>query len=151
MVVLAKKIPGAIGEAYESRRKLNAMVDQIEWETSRRCDNDGAGRIPALFVTLTAAVYKWERLSRLIRRWAGLPEIVDGETAMGQKSRFSREADEYPAIVEWYFPLKLEMMLRLCYRNLEYRAGLFPTPSTAGGHFATFEWGAGGMTHLHAL
>ena len=34
---------------------------------------------------------------------------------------------------------------------LEYRAGRAPSPSTAGDYFATFEWGAGGMTHLHAL
>ena len=56
------------------------MVGQIEWETSRKGDNDGAGRIPALFVTFADAIYKWGRLNRLIRRWAGLPGIIDGAT-----------------------------------------------------------------------
>ena len=46
------------GGACEGREKLNAMADQIEWETSRRGDNDESGRIPAIFLTFTAAIYK---------------------------------------------------------------------------------------------
>ena len=50
MVVLAENTPRTVAEAYEGGEKPNATVDQIEWETSRRGDNDGVGRIPALFV-----------------------------------------------------------------------------------------------------
>ena len=73
------------------------MVGQIEWGMSRRGDSDGAGRIPALFVTLAAAVYKWGRLNRLIRRWVGLPEIVEGETPQGQNARFFRGGKRTPS------------------------------------------------------
>ena len=57
MIVLTGSVPGATGEACDGRKKLNATVDQIEWETSRRGDNDGSGRAPAIFLTSTAAIY----------------------------------------------------------------------------------------------
>ena len=88
MVALAKNTPGTIGDAYLGRKKLNAMAGQIEWETSRRGDNDGVGRIHALFSTFAAAIYKCDRLNRLIRRWADLPVILNGETQQGRKSMF---------------------------------------------------------------
>ena len=88
MVVLTKNIPCTVAEAYEGGEKPNATVDQIEWETSRRGDNDGVGRIPALFVTFEAAIYKWERLNRLIRRRVGLAATVEGGTQHEGESLF---------------------------------------------------------------
>ena len=85
MIAYTTEIPGTLGESTQARQRLEAMVDQIEWETSRRGENEGVGRIHALFMTLTAAVYKWERLNRIIRRWKGLPETADGESEEEKK------------------------------------------------------------------
>ena len=65
---------GVIARNYrgecEGGKNLNALAYQIEWGTGRRGDNDGAGRIHALFATVAAEIYKWERIGRLIRSWA---------------------------------------------------------------------------------
>ena len=83
------------------RNDLEAFVNQKEWETSQAGDNDGKGRIPAAFLTFTTAIYKWERLNRLIRRFRGLPETVPGETIAAKKERMFQDAVNYPAIVAW--------------------------------------------------
>ena len=108
------------------------------------------GRIPALFMTLTAAIYKWERLNRVIRRWLGLPETVDEESAEERRRRYFAEANMYPEIVEWYVNLKLEMVLRLAKQLIARRRGAGPD-SSPGDHFCAWEWGSGGMTHLHCV
>ena len=69
MIAYTSEIPGTLGEATHARQRLETTADQIERETSRMGDNEGAGGIHSLFVTLAAPVYKWERLNRLIRRW----------------------------------------------------------------------------------
>ena len=42
------------------------MVHQIEAETADMGMNDGAGRIPSGFCTLTCAVYKWAQLHETV-------------------------------------------------------------------------------------
>ena len=150
MVILAKNIPGAIGEAYDGRRKLNAMVDQIEWETSRR------GQRRRRSYTCSIRNFRRGRLQvgsdEPLNTKAGWPAInCRRRGPEGEKSMFPMEENEYPAIVDRYVSLKLEMVIRICYRALECRACHLSTPSTTGDNFATFEWSAGGMTHLHAL
>ena len=44
------------------RQKLEGMVNQIEAETADQGENNGQGRIPGGFCTLTCPVYKWEQL-----------------------------------------------------------------------------------------
>ena len=153
MILPTGSVPGTIGDAFEGRKKLNAMVDQIEWETSRRGDNDGPGRIRAIFLTFTAAIYKWARLNRLIRRWADLPETVPGETPRDRKSMFPREENEYPApaIAERYVSLKLEMMIQLCNKVLAVRGLTSSADVRVDDRLATFAWGSGGITHTHCL
>ena len=59
------------------------------------------------------------------------------------------EAIDHPTIVEWYCALKLGLMLHRSRRVLD---SVHPN---AGGdkddYWATFEWGAGGITHLHIV
>ena len=113
MAILAKSTAAAIGDSYEGREKLNAMAVWVEWETSRRGDNDGVGRIPALFATFAEAICKRGRSNRLIRRrWGDLPEIVNGATQQERVTRFFSEANEYRAIVDRHVSLKLEKMIR---------------------------------------
>ena len=57
MVTIMHAVPGTLGERLAMRNKLEAMVDTIEWETQTRGENEGRGRLPALFVTFTAAIY----------------------------------------------------------------------------------------------
>ena len=78
MVAFASKIPSTIGGSTRARSDIECMVDQIELETSRRGDNDGMGRTPSPFVTITAPVFKWGMLNRPIRRWIGAAETIDG-------------------------------------------------------------------------
>ena len=148
MVTFCGDIPATLGESLKSRQQVDRMVDQIEWETARRGGNEGLGRIPALFVTFTAAIYKWERLNRLIRRWRGLPERAEGEIPTERRKRFFAEANAHPEIVEWYVALKLELVLRLSKKLLSSR-GISPVGRDLGDDFCAVEWGAGGITHLH--
>ena len=138
-------------DAFDGRKKLNATADQIEWATSRRGDNDGAGGIHTLFSTSPDAIYKRARLNRLIRGRPDLPEIAQDEKLQGRKSRFPREANEYPAIVERRAPLNLEMMIRLCYMVLAGRGLPSGADVSVDNHFAKREWGAGGITRLRCL
>ena len=50
-------------------------------------------------MTITAPVYKWERLNRPIRRWIGAAETIDGETVGDRMRRFFGEANACPEIV----------------------------------------------------
>ena len=43
------------------RQKLEGMVNQIEAETADQGENNGQGRIPGGFCTLTCPVHKWEQ------------------------------------------------------------------------------------------
>ena len=131
--------------------KLNAIFEQIERETSRRGGNEGAGRIPAVVGAISASVYKWDRMNRLIRSWAGLPETVDGEALRGRKNRCFREENEYPAIVDRFASLKIEMMMRARYRVLGARVWSPDAPDSVEDHYPTFEWGSGGMALLRSL
>jgi len=60
-----------------------------------------------------------------------------------------QEAIDNPAIVQWYCSLKLELMLHLARRVLDA-----VRPDGGGDkddYWACFEWGAGGITHLHVI
>ena len=142
MIAFASKIPSTLGESTRARSDIECMANQIEWETSRRGDNDGMGRIPALFMTLTAPVYKWEMLNRLIRRWIGAAETIDRETADERRRRFFADANAYPEIVERYVTLKIEMVLMLAREII---------PASVDNSFIAWEWGAGGVTRLHSV
>ena len=69
---------------------------------------------------------------------------MPGETAAEAKERIFEEAVRYLAIAELYAALKLEPMLHLA------RAVLIGARAMDD-HFATFEWGSGGIVHLHIV
>ena len=96
MIGVTQDVPGALGERLSMRSDVEAMVGQVEWETAVRGDCEGRGRVPALFFTLTAPVYKWERLNRLIRRSTGSGKtppgrrLLRGATASSEMRRATR-------------------------------------------------------------
>ena len=145
-------IKGTLAERLQMRGDLSAFTDQLEWETAVKGDNDGRGRLPAALITFTSAIYHWERLNRLIRRFYGQPEVVSGETEAETRERMFKDAVEHPHLVEWYVSLKLELMLHLARRILRttgQRAS--PDDPDLDEFWATYEWSAGGTTHLHIL
>ena len=87
----------------------------------------------------------------MIRRQADILETAQGETMQGRQSRFFREENEYPAIVERHVSIKLEMMIRLCYNVLAGRGMTRSAEVSVDDHFATSEWGASEVTQLRCL
>ena len=62
MSTATSRLPGSVGERRKMRQELEAMVHQVEAETTDAGGNVGAERIPAGFCTLTCPVYKWSQL-----------------------------------------------------------------------------------------
>ena len=53
MGTASANIPGSVGERRKMRLEVESMVDQKETETADFGENDGTGRLPAGFCTLT--------------------------------------------------------------------------------------------------
>ena len=138
--------PSAIGESYLASLELGRMTDQLEWETSLRGDNEGIGRIPALFMTLAEPSYKWKRLNRLIRKWRGESDTVPGKPAEEKKTDSPLEANSAPAIAERCAALKPGLFLMID-RKIRGNSGY----GSVEDDYSTSEWGDGGMTHLHIV
>ena len=129
MSSITNMIPGSIGERRKMRQELEAMVHQVEAETSDLGMNGGAGRIPAGFCTLTCAVYKWAQLHdtalkaypsgssddptyrEYYTQWQALPPGSAREAAL--KQMFFELAVREPGLVGWYCAVKLEMAVAL--------------------------------------
>ena len=116
IIALEGNIPGTMGESMVARQNLERMAAHVEWEAAQRGENEGLGRIPALFATLTSPVYKWGSTNRFIRGFAGLPGKIVGEGAKEGRQRFFEEANLYPAVAEWYVCLELKIALLLFFR-----------------------------------
>lgn len=70
MVLHCGSLPGTLGQKMMERGQLQALIDQLEWETSRRGDNNGQGRLPAAMITFTAAIYHWVTLNRFFHSYS---------------------------------------------------------------------------------
>ena len=119
MATATQSVPGSIGERRRMRAELEAMVEQKEDETAELGENGGKGRLPAVFTTLTASVYKWEQLHRLMlnscppaarEQWDAWRKVGDvAERERARKEVYYKLAVKNPAMVAWYCALKLEM------------------------------------------
>ena len=79
------------------------------------------------------------------------PETVDGESPWNRKSRFFREADEYPGLLERYVSPKLVTTIRLFYNVIATRGLTSGADIGVGGHFGAFEWEDGTVTRIQFL
>ena len=193
MSTVSSNLRGSIGERRKMRQELESMVDQKETETADNDENDGAGRLPAGFCTLTCPVYKWAQLhTTLLKSYSTHDKArMDAERcetgdAAKQKECFYKLAVANPGAVSWYCGLKLEMAVALTKALLsrqlqrqevpgyhlakeELRRELeeqlkekmsvdltvedIPDLSDDSGvvddYWASFEWSAGGMVHVH--
>ena len=96
-------------------------------------------------MTPTAPVYKCERLNRLIRKWHAESETAPWRIARGGENDSPLESNDAPEIVERCAALKLELVLMLSRKILGYSGY-----GSVEDDYGAFEWGAGGMTHLHS-
>ena len=101
------------------------------------------GCIPAHFTTLTTAIYHWADLAAVLEEYercttahrhgrSDPPE--PGESALPANKR---RVLQYSGVVAWYCALKLELYASYV---LAY-----------GDIFGVYEWGAGGIVHMHLL
>lgn len=118
MATATQTVPGSIGERRRMRAELESMVEQKEDETAELGENGGKGRLPAVFATLTASVYTWEQLHRMMLStyslddqkvmcaWSEVENVKERERA--KKEAYYKLAVRNPAMVAWYCALKLE-------------------------------------------
>ena len=151
MIARTTEIPGALGEATQSRQRLETTVGQIEREPSRRGDNEGGGggntcplhESHGSRLQMGAVEQAYPNMERTL--W-----YSRGESPEAQKIRFPEEAKGSPGIAERYATLKLQLALMLARKLLECGPGDLKT--SIDGSFIKFERvGAGGVTHLQSI
>ena len=122
---------------------LSAMEAATQQHAQHRRDLQQGGCIPAHFVTLTTAIYHWADLAGVLEdyerfttanRHGRSDPFEPGEEAL---PAHTRRVQRYSGVVAWFCALKLELYASyvLCYDDL----------------FAVYEWGSGGIVHLHLL
>ena len=100
------------------------------------------GSTPCHFTTLTTAIYQWQDLAQIL-------ETYEKETLAKRKGRndplepsearldpHMRRVLQYPGVVAWYTCYKLELFYM---HVMQY-----------DDKFGIFEWGAGGIHHMHS-
>jgi hypothetical protein len=101
------------------------------------------GEVPVHFATLTTAIYRWKDLAKVLAEYerctqgysSGVPDPLEpGEHKIPvDKLRVLK----YGGVVAWFCAMKLELTVKYIMDSTDY--------------FAVFEWGAGGIVHIHLL
>ena len=108
----------------------------------RRCVEQG-GEIPVHFITLTTAIYHWADLANVLREYEESTTACRGgrrdplEPGESSIPEAKRRVLNYTGVVAWFCALKLELTTRYVMESDDL--------------FAVFEWGAGGIVHVHML
>ena len=95
------------------------------------------------FITLTTAIYHWADLSNLLREYDECTTTLRGdrrdplEPGEEQVPIEKRRVLQLTGVVAWFCSLKLELIARYVMQNDDL--------------FGVFEWGAGGIVHMHLL
>ena len=134
---VAMGVGGAVSGELEDFRAMLKLLDA----NLRRFI--AGGEIPCHFTTLTTAIYHWQDLALVLeqyetqtmrRRGGRLDPLEPGEKKLSaQRRRVLR----YPGVVAWYTAYKIELFYK---HVLQYADGQ-----------GIFEWGAGGIMHLHSI
>ena len=101
------------------------------------------GEIPCHFTTLTTAIYQWQDLAQVL-------EVYERETTKRRGGRqdpwepserklspHKRRVLRYPGVVAWYTCYKIELFFTYVMQNYD--------------RYGVYEWGPGGIMHLHSL
>ena len=95
------------------------------------------------FITLTTAIYHWRDLANVLREYEKCTTACRGgrrdpfEPGEEQVAEEKRRVQIYTGVVAWYCALKLELITRYVMDSDD--------------HFGVYEWGAGGIVHVHLL
>ena len=154
IVQATEEIPGTLGSRQLMDRKLQAMIDQLECETSGMVRAIGQrpeaeyGQIAGLFSTTTTGIYRDALLNKWINAWYG----VDAEALLvlpqgERRRRYFEDATSNPLIVAQFAATWLEVVFWQDLRMVRGTEGAEGVDE----QFATFDWGSGRIPHLHAI
>ena len=124
-------------QAFEELRHKTAAHFRL-----RRCAEQ-RGEVPVHFITLTTAIYHWQDLAPILERYEeGSRAYRSGRSDPLEPGEQNVPAAKlrvlhYSGVVAWFCALKLELMVRHVLESDDV--------------FAVFEWGSGGIVHLHLL
>ena len=130
-------------EASRTLEPISYLRDcASEHHRLRRCVEQG-GEIPVHFITLTTAIYHWRDLANVLREYEKFTTACRGgrrdpfEPGEEQVAEEKRRVQIYTGVVAWFCAMKLELITRYVMESDD--------------HFGVFEWGSGGIVHVHLL
>ena len=125
-------------EGFEGqKRSVEDLLSELEQRSL--C----GGEIPCHFTTLTTAIYHWDDLATCLQKYETAVRSHRGgrsdplEPSERQLSEEQRRVLRYPGVVAWFTAYKMELFYK---HVLRYEDGQ-----------GVFEWGAGGIMHLHSI
>ena len=128
-------------EGFEGqKRSVEDLLSEVE---QRSLCVQGGGEIPCHFTTLTTAIYHWDDLAKCLQKYETAVRSHRGgrsdplEPSESQLSEERRRVLQYPGVVAWFTAYKMELFYK---HVLRYEDGQ-----------GVFEWGAGGIMHLHSI
>ena len=122
------------------KRSIQDLVTELQ---QRSLCVQGGGEIPCHFSTLTTAIYHWDDLAKCLEKYEKAVKSRRGgrsdplEPSEKKLSEERRRVLRYPGVVAWFTGYKMELFYR---HVLRYEDGQ-----------GVFEWGAGGIMHLHSI
>ena len=122
------------------KRSIQDLVTELQ---QRSLCVQGGGEIPCHFSTLTTAIYHWDDLAKCLEKYEKAVMSRRGgrsdplEPSERKLSEERRRVLRYPGVVAWFTGYKMELFYR---HVLRYEDGQ-----------GVFEWGAGGIMHLHSI
>ena len=130
--------------SYENQTGEKRSVQDVVTEVEQRslCVQ-GGGEIPCHFSTLTTAIYHWDDLAKCLDKYERAVKSRRGgrsdplEPSERKLSEVRRRVLRYPGVVAWFTGYKMELFYK---HVLRYEDGQ-----------GVFEWGAGGIMHLHSI
>ena len=120
--------------------EVDACVAELESRTQRL---SAGGEIPCHFSTLTTAIYHWQDLASVLQKYDNAVRQRRGgrsdpsEVPERSLSAARQLVLRYPGVVAWFTAYKIELFYKYV---LQYEDGQ-----------GVFEWGAGGIMHLHSI
>ena len=133
---------GSLQQKRFERYDLDATVKQLVEEKLH------AG----LFTTFSSSLYRWDGLSRWIRRYDDKDEDIPGETEEERLRRYREQAVRNPYIAAYYAFLRLELAYHAFRNELAEIHNLGQEWLDNGDYHITIEWGSiSGLVHLHTL
>ena len=122
------------------KRSIQDLVTELQ---QRSLCVQGGGEIPCHSSTLTTAIYHWDDLAKCLEKYEKAVKSRRGgrsdplEPSEKKLSEERRRVLRYPGVVAWFTGYKMELFYR---HVLRYEDGQ-----------GVFEWGAGGIMHLHSI